>query len=124
MVTMHSIPNSALAALQSIEHPVQRIIDNMIGGITLLSITHWCVSTHIVLQYLKSCASLCPSHRYQFVWELVNVDLRLTMHDIISGTRCPRDAPASRQYSDFFVAFLGIFFAIRFLLHDRDVLDK
>ena len=73
---------------------------------------------------LKSCASLCPSHRYQFVWELVNADLRLTVHDIISGTRCPRDAPASRQYSNFFVAFFGILFASRFLLHDLDVLDK
>ena len=59
-----------------------------------------------------------------FVWELVNADLRLTVHDIISGTRCPRDAPASRQYSNFFVAFFGILFASRFLLHDLDVLDK
>ena len=96
----------------------------MICGITLLSITHWCVSTHIILQYLKSCVSLCPSHRYQFVSELVNANLSLTMHDMISGTRCPRDAPASRQYSNFFVVFLGILFAIRFLLHDLDVLDK
>ena len=63
---------------------------NVICGLTILSITHWCVSTHIVWQ---SCASLCPSHRYQFVSGLVNADLRLTMHDIISGTRCPRDAP-------------------------------
>ena len=60
------------------------------------------VFNYRVLHYIRNCTSLSPSHRYQFVLELVDADLSLTMHGLISG----------------------FFFAIRFLLHDLDVLDK
>ena len=93
----------------------------MLFTVTLLLNPCYLIFEHVIIGSVDPQFAQCSRQTLSY-WSFA--DLRLTMYDIISGTRYPRDASASRQYSNFFVAFFGILFASRFLLHGLDVLDK
>ena len=78
----------------------------MLFIVTLLLNPCYLIFEHVIIGSVDLQFAQC-SRQIVLYWSFA--DLRLTMYDIISGTRCLRDAPASRQYSNFFVVFLGIF---------------